>query len=207
MENKLMINVPRECLPLLREHRTHYAGDFVASYAEDLNKTFNSFRAMLPQADKPETIKILDIGCGMGGIDVLLSAHYQNAAKIILLDKNGCSEKINAGFHARAEDFAHYHDFAAAISLLELNNVPRETLKTVDITTEKFPQSKFNIVISLLSWGFHYPIDTYTPKVAKGGVIIADIRHETDGQKKLAEYGELHVVHEAKKFRRVVVQC
>ncbi len=198
------IEIPQLCMPLLREHRTHYQGDFGASYSAELLQTYNGFASYLPQIDAP---KVLDIGCGMAGIDVLLDRHYQCSAKFSLLDKQGASEKINAGFNNRAEDFAHYHDFGAALSLLKENGVSVDGIRCIDIASQKFPRGTFDIVISLLSWGFHYPIATYLPKVQKGGVIIADIRRDTDGEKQLAKYGSLRVVHDAKKYRRVVVQC
>jgi hypothetical protein len=195
-----MIKVPESCLPLLREHRTHYAGDFVAAYNAELQATYEGIKNYLPS----EGI-ILDIGAGMAGIDILLDRHYGGEAKITLLDKQGKAEKINAGFHKTADTFSHYHDFGLAIEMLGANGV--ENVRTVDIANEKFPRSPFTVVISLLSWGFHYPINTYSPRVKKGGIIIADIRRDTDGIKQLAEYGAITVVHNAKKYQRVVVQC
>jgi len=195
-----MIKVPESCLPLLREHRTHYTGDFVAAYNAELQATYEGIKNYLPSEGV-----ILDIGAGMAGIDILLDRHYGGEAKITLLDKQGKSEKINAGFHKSADTFSNYHDFDLAIEMLGTNGV--ENIRTVDIANEKFPRSPFTVVISLLSWGFHYPISTYSPRVKKGGIIIADIRRDTDGIKQLAEYGAITVVHNAKKYQRVVVQC
>jgi len=191
--------VPAQCLPLLKEHRTHYKGDFVAAYNADLESTYQSIKNHLP-ADGV----ILDIGCGMGGIDVLLSQHYRGRADITLLDKQGVSPEINSGFHLDAGQFSHYCRFDDAMALLGANGV---TAKTVDIGREPFPDGPFSIVISLLSWGFHYPIDTYSPNVASGGIIVADVRHGTGGIKALEQYGPSIVVHTAQKFNRVVIKC
>lgn len=195
-----MINVPESCLPLLREHRTHYTGNFVEAYSAELQATYEGFKDYLPTDGN-----ILDIGCGMAGIDIFLHRHYDGDCKITLLDKQGKAENINAGFHQSADTFSHYHDFALALEMLELNGVTG--VKTIDIGAEKFPRKQFNVVISLLSWGFHYPIDTYQLNVKKGGVIICDVRRDTDGIKQLAKYGALTVIHNAKKYQRVVVQC
>jgi len=204
-----VITVPDMCLPLLREHRTHYTADNVAEgYAKELERTYEGIKEFLPAIATP---RVLDIGCGMCGIDVLLNRHYNGAANFHLLDKQGKAEKINAGFHESADTFAHYHDFEAALELLRANGMEDsgdgKYIKTLDITTDKFPTRKFAIVISLLSWGFHYPISTYEPKLINGGVIIADVRKNTNGIAALQQYGETHVVHEAKKYLRVVVQC
>lgn len=195
-----MINIPDVCMPLLKEHRTHYKGDFAEAYSAELQATYEGIKDYLP-ADG----NILDIGCGMAGIDILLDRHYGGEAKITLLDKQGKADTINAGFHQSADTFAHYHDFGLALEMLEANGVTG--VKTIDINAEKFPRKQFNVVISLLSWGFHYPIDTYQLNVKKGGIIVADVRRGTDGIKKLSEYGAITVVHNALKYQRVVVQC
>lgn len=191
--------VPESCIPLLKEHRTHLQGDFVSSYVQGLIDTYESFKPYLPDDGV-----ILDIGCGMGGIDVLLDRHY-GGADITLLDKHGVSPVINAGFHQTPDTFAHYHSFDLALEMMRANNVDR--VETVDMLRDAFPRRKFSVVISLLSWGFHYPISTYTPRVKRGGVIIADIRKGTGGIESLERYGKATIVHDSKKYHRVVVQC
>lgn len=200
MDNSL--RVPEQCLPLLREHRTHYAGDFVRQYSAELLTTYEGFAQYLPTKKAPN---VLDIGAGMGGIDVFISRHYDGKAKLMLLDKSGKSEQINAGFHADSAAFAHYCDFSAAVDLLVENGV--KNFDFYDVKDGFHVDKKFDVVISLLSWGFHYPISTYAPKVAKGGVIIADVRKGTDGEELLAAMGSVVVVHDAQKYRRVVVRC
>lgn len=195
-----MITIPDECLPLLREHRTHYVGDFATAYNAELQATYEGIKDYLPKDGA-----ILDIGCGMAGIDILLDRHYGGDAQITLLDKQGKADTINAGFHKNADTFAHYHDFDLALEMLKRNNVVG--VKTIDADLGALPKKGFTVVISLLSWGFHYPIDTYNPPIKKGGIIVADIRRGTDGIEKLSEYGALTVVHNAKKYQRVVVQC
>lgn len=195
-----MIIVPDRCIPLLKEHRTHYTGDFVKSYSNELESTYKGFAPYLPRHGY-----VLDIGCGMAGIDILLDRHYQGKAEITLVDKNGQSDRINAGFHESADAFAHYHSFDHALEMMAVNGV--ENVETVDLLVQQFPRKKFSVVISLLSWGFHYPIDTYAPRVCRGGVIIADIRKGTDGIEKLGQYGQVVIVHESKKYSRVVVKC
>lgn len=68
-----------------------------------------------------------------------------------------------------------------------------------------FPDWEVNVVVSLLSWGFHYPINTYAPKCR--GVMVVDVRKGTTGESDLTRHGKVTCVHEAEKFRRVVVQC
>ena len=194
----MTIKVPDRCLPLLREQRTHYT-DPGREYGEELARTFETFRGFLPAtADR-----VLDIGSGLAGIDVLLWRHYRGV-ELHLLDKAGVSPEINAGFNARAEDFAHYNDFGLARELLSANGVEANVI-CHDIRHDPFPEDRFDVVVSLLSWGFHYPIATYTPRCR--GVMVVDVRKGTDGEARLAEFGKTTVVFEAGKFRRVVVEC
>jgi len=194
----MTIYVPDRCLPLLREQRTHYR-DIRAEYGREIEATFATFRDYLPEtADN-----ILDIGSGMAGIDVMLGGHYPGAT-LHLLDKSGVSPRINAGFNERADDFAHYNDFDAARELLAANGIANPVV-CHDMHCDPFPDQMFDVVVSLLSWGFHYPISTYAPRCR--GIMVVDVRNGTDGEARLAEYGCLKVVHEAKKYRRVVVEC
>jgi SAM-dependent methyltransferase len=180
--------VPDQCLPLLREQRTHYR-DIGAEYGVELAETFGTFRSYLPRTAKC----ILDIGCGMAGIDVLLHRHYPDA-EIVLLDKQGVSDKPKTGHHRSVGSFGNYHDFGGALELLEANGVNMDRIRTHDIGVDPFPADKFDVVISLLSWGFHYPISTYCPNVL--GVIIADISGGTDGEELLRMHGETRCVFE-----------
>lgn len=211
--------VPDTCLPLLRKQRTHYR-DPAREYGEELRHTFETFAHLLPA--KAE--RILDIGCGMAGIDALLSEHYGHEVDLYLADKQGQSPRIRLGF---AKDASHYHDFGGAFSLLSANGVNPGRVHAIDLARDKFPPEPFDIVISLLSWGFHYPIDDYVPRVNPGGVIIADIRLGTNGERLLGALGKLHRVWTQEKLKpgqnartltqtwaaaqspytRVVVQC
>jgi len=190
--------VPDRCVPLLQQQRTD-CKDVQAEYGEGIAQAFRSFRDYLPD----DAEHIADIGSGMAGIDVLLGRHYPDAT-LHLLDKEGVSPHINAGFHRRAEDFAHYNDFDAALELLAANGVSGRVV-CHDLSAMPFPEMEFDVVVSLLSWGFHYPICTYAPRCK--GVMIVDVRKGTGGETDLRQYGCAHVVHEGKKFNRVVVRC
>lgn len=194
--------VPDRCVPLLREQRTSYR-DIPQEYADELKRTYDTFAHVLPE--KAE--RILDIGCGMAGIDVHLSAHYRHNVEIILADKEGVSPTILSGFAKSGDWFSYYHDFGAALSLLEINGVRPANVRCVDLLRETMPNEPVDVAISLLSWGFHYPIADYRPNVRPGGVIIADVRLHTDGLAELAKRGRVEIVHQAKKYQRAVCRC
>jgi len=140
----------------------------------------------------PDSAKaILDVGCGLAGIDVLLYQHYKSRGiNLHLLDKEGISEKVYYGFNPEA---AHYNSLLLAREFLKLNGVFIDRVSTYGIETEGFPsQCKFDVVISLYSWGYHYPVSTYLESVrtslASDGIIILDVREGTDGKDQLAKH-------------------
>lgn len=194
----MQLYIPDRCLPLLREQRTHYT-DISTQYGEELQRTYDTFKSYLPA----NVNHILDIGSGMAGIDVFVGRRYPKAT-IHLLDKQGVSPTINAGFNRTADQFAHYNDFDGAIELLRENGLYNPIL-TYDMNRVAYPQQPYDVVISLLSWGFHYPIHTYDVDCI--GTMIVDCRKDTDSEAQLSDYGKVTVVHEGRKFRRVVVQC
>ena len=192
--------VPIKCEHLLREQRTGMKE--LSEYEIELAKTYDGFKEFLPKDAK----NILDIGCGMSGIDVFLSKHYDHKVKIHLADKHGISPKILSGFATDKDSFSHYHNFDYAIELLTINEVPKENIIEHNLLRKEFPTDEFDVVISLLSWGFHYPIRDYVPNVSKGGIIIVDVRKNTDGLNELSSRGNCTIVYESQKYVRIACQ-
>jgi hypothetical protein len=147
--------VPDEAKHYIAMHRTHIKPD---EYAADVEKDFLQIEPFLP-----ETVNtILDIGCGMAGIDVFLKLKYPDA-HLCLLDGDG--EKFGSGWNKTLDPFSSR---AIAGKLLRANGV--SVGHWFDIGTKE--DLKADLVVSLLSWGFHYPLDTY--KVS--GFVICDLR-------------------------------
>ena len=180
-----MIIVPDQCLPLLREQRTHYTpGREAEQYSAELELTFSQIKSVV----KTPPRRVLDIGCGMAGIDVLIGREWPEC-ELHLLDKDGVSPVINVGYHDKADDFSHYHSFDAALALLAANDINNRICGY-----QYMPSIEFDLVISLLSWGFHYPLTTYAPRCT--GPIIVDARK---GQ----PMPRHKMLHESKKYKRI----
>lgn len=190
--------VPIKCERLLREQRTQLVE--LSEYETELEKTYNGFKDYLPKDAK----NILDIGCGMSWIDVFLSKHYDHKIKIHLADKHGVSPKILSGFATHKDEFSHYHNFDYAIELLTINDVPKENIIQHNLLRKDLPTDEFDIVISLLSWGFHYPISNYRPNLSKNGIIIVDVRYHTTGMKELQKFGTCLPIYESRKYARML---
>ena len=87
------MNIPEEALPFIKMHRTHLRGDLRTLYAQDVAGDFAQMRPFLPA----HASATLDIGCGMAGIDVLLSRHYGDPV-VNLLDGTGHTD-VQILFH------------------------------------------------------------------------------------------------------------
>ena len=72
----------------------------IEKITEDLfKKEFNTFKNFLPK----NLNNIMDIGCGLGIIDILLNNFYSNDVNFYLLDKNKIDLKIKYGFSSKYE--------------------------------------------------------------------------------------------------------
>jgi SAM-dependent methyltransferase len=188
-------------LPRIERHRGHV---LCRLYDEELRADYRSIAAVLPEA----AAAILDIGCGIAGIDVFLSNHYHRQVDLFLLDKDGVSD-IYYGFTEKA---AFYNSLQRAREFLILNGVDDAHVHAFDINVHGFPSGRrFDIIISLISYGFHYPVRTYVHEVyealADGGVLILDLRRGTDGEAQLEEVfgANPQLLARTQKFDRVAL--
>ena len=165
-------------------------------YFQDMERTFKQLEKHLPE----KADNVLDIGCGMGGIDLFFYNHFGSGTNIFLLDSHRIDQDINIGYHGRADNFSFYNDFDLSRLYLSKNGVSESSIQMVNIETTQFPSDrKFDVVISLLSWGFHYPLETYLESVkdslSDDSSLLIDVRNSTDGFKTLEEaFGVIPIV-------------
>ena len=158
MGNNMLL--PSDAIRWIRMHRTHLKGDLETEYWIDVRKDFDQIEPHLPE----KISSILDIGCGLAGIDVLLAKRYPYAT-IALLDGDGDESNWRPGY---ASTMGPFSSRKVAESVLELNGVRRPLWK--DVGTQEVLEA--DLIISLLSWGFHYPLSTYRTN----GLHITDLR-------------------------------
>ncbi len=143
----------------------------------------------------PETCNnILDIGCGLGLIDIALYHHYKDPINLFLLDK---TNDITEDTHIRGfnKEYVFYNSMDCTKNTLQTNGVNESDIIAYEVNDEnltKLSENKFDVILSLLSCGWHYSIETYVDLIkntlSKNGVLILDIRHDT-GQ---LEYAKQH---------------
>jgi hypothetical protein len=95
--------------------------------------------------------------------------------------------------------------------LLVSNGIPEETIFIQEATNDNVINfdKKFNLVLSLISWGFHYPVSTYLDvvyeKMVPGSVLVIDVRRWQGGLELIQKkFGNAKVVYEGGKHDRVV---
>ncbi len=175
------------------------------AFNRDMAREYAEIAPHLP----PRAVAILDIGCGVGGIDVLLHRHY-GTPRLYLVDRTHMSDKVYYGFADRG---AFYNCFDATRRLLTGNRVPEGDLRFREVGEEcrlDIPEA-VDLVVSLISWGFHYPVPVYADQVLAllrpGGRVILDVRKGTDGRAQLeARFARVTVISETRKKERVVAE-
>jgi SAM-dependent methyltransferase len=144
-------------------------------------KDYDMIKDLLPT----QVENILDIGCGLGLIDLALYNHYNGNISINLLDKtNTISEDTSVrGFN---KEYVFYNSMDATTETLTSNGVTETALHAYEVNDEslKIIEGKqFDLILSFLSCGWHYSIETYVELIKKtlkaDGVLILDIRHNT----------------------------
>ncbi|MGK0448192.1 MAG: SAM-dependent methyltransferase, partial [Polaribacter sp.] len=90
--------------------------------------------------------------------------------------------------------------------ILESNVFLQEATVDNKITFNK----KFDLIISIISWGFHYPVETYLDEVfdnlKPGGTLIVDVRKDSNGLELLTtKFGNHMILGDFKKHYRLKI--
>ncbi len=176
-------------------------------YEADMRKELDTLAGALP----PTCRSVLDIGCGVAGFDVLLAEHYAGQAggrpDFHLLDKTRVENSVFYGFKPHG---AFYSSLDVARRMMVANGTPEKCvhLHEATATNEIGIDGPVDLIVSLISWGFHYPLETYLNRVCEllggGGMLIVDVRKGTGGLELLRrKLGQVSVLHEEERFQRI----
>lgn len=121
---------------------------------ELFQKEFDTFKNFLPK----DINNIMDIGCGLGVVNIFLNKLYNNKTNFFLLDKDKVDKKIAYGFKSNYES---YNDLSETSKILLKNQINEDKIFLYDVEQEIKIYAKIDLVISLKSMGYHYPIETY----------------------------------------------
>ena len=159
-------------------------------------KEFKTFKNYLPNS--PENI--MDIGCGLGIINIYLNEFFEKKPVFFLLDKNRVDRKIKYGFSSNYES---YNDLKETKNILLNNNIDSSCINLFDVEKQFLITKKMDLVISLKSMGYHYPINTYIELLrnccTKNTVFIFDIgdnQYDENYLKKI--FDDVKIIYEEK---------
>lgn len=172
--------LPDDCIPILKLQRSNYKKHPKKEYSADMEIEFNSMLPFLPE----KINSIIDIGCGLGGIDVLLS-HYYDFPRMYLIDKDKVDKKVTYGF---TEIESYYNNFELLRKIMTMNNI--KNYRIIDNDNFNIIRNT-DLIISLLACGFHFPLYYYFAKIYESlnenGIFICDIRKGQEGQLKIIQ--------------------
>jgi SAM-dependent methyltransferase len=173
-------------------------------YLIDMEAEYSSIKKFLPD----NCSRILDIGCGVAGIDLFLNQHYLNGrVDFYLLDKSRVEKNVYYMYQSKG---AFYNSLRVAREILMNNGIDANQIHLLEAKENNSidMDKSVDLVLSLISWGFHYPVSIYLDQVYdllnETGTLILDIRRSTDGLDLLTQkFGEYRVILETRKHTRV----
>lgn len=152
-----------------------------------------AYQALLPTVVewqlrvKNLTNSILDIGCGLAIVDIML-ANLLQPEKIQLIDGNGTTPRMREKYHSEQRAWNNVKLGADMVRAnVSSNSQVFEHQPNADL------RGYIDLIISLRSWGHHFPVNNYLTLVnhclAEDGLIILDIRGSTNGRQVLEQSG------------------
>lgn len=122
--------------------------------------------------------KLISIGPGNGIYELCLMKKL-GCASILLIDIEETSDH-NHGFNLTGSGYA---SLLATKDFLTLNGINETHINLCNPYKEELPDFDFDLLISILSMGFHYPCDEYVDFISKniklGGLVVFDKRRGT----------------------------
>jgi SAM-dependent methyltransferase len=192
----------------VRSHAAQHAEEILHDYGLEMRAEFDNRVDFIPQ----RAHTVLDVGCGLAGLDLHIYEYLRgNDPNIYLLDRTRVEDRVWYMFETNG---AFYNSLELGKMNLVRNGVPADRVHCLEAPDNGNVDGiirSVDLVISTISWGYHYPIGFYLESVARvmapGGVLLVDIRKGTDGLEELQRQfpGSTKVVGEGEKH--LVVKC
>lgn len=163
-----------ECRDKRQKNRTYGPDELY----QELYFHFLLFKHYLPRKVKT----ILDIGCGLGYIDVILSRELRKADLYLFDSMSSNNDKV----------YNFYNDLGLTREFLKLNGVDKRKIHLVDATSCGVSQEhndnpevfkdlpKMDLVVSCYAYGWHSRINKYIREVSElmntGGLLVLDCK-------------------------------
>ncbi len=209
--DELCLAAMHKFLPLQRDVFRDSRGYSPSSVLRGAVTVYAALRDHLPPRIDGIAPNIMDIGCGLGFYDILVLERYNFNASITLVDR---TTKVNTPsayshdrvfeYHNDSSTFGFYSSLECAVDTLVRNGAKRENVHALSASRAALaalPHETFDMIFSMMSWGFHYPVSTYADIVSRllkpGGRLVLDVRYASrhvkldDTKKLMASLGTL----------------
>ena len=160
-----------------------------------LASLYHEFLALRRDLDRLAPKQLADIGCGYAFFDLFVGQESEAQMVLIDLERN---DATHFGFEAEG---AAYSDLSVARAFLEANGIEPGRISTLNPERDDVSGLRgLDLVMSLLSCGFHYPLSTYgtffRESVRRGGIILVDLRAQEAGRQimELARIGAVRIL-------------
>lgn len=166
MQAGLYIKGPKNTLQLFFENFAKWNQDFW--YGRQKLGTFNL----------PDGAKIVDVGCGVAVVDMLLYSYIPNS-KFWLIDANDSTWGPPVYY---SSEYPVYNSWGPIEDAIATSGFDRSRF-TIQQPGTQFPED-VDCIMSYFSWCFHYPKETYWDQaynsLKKGGKLVLDVRSLND---------------------------
>lgn len=188
-------------LPLLLESLVRRQA--IVRYCERL--VYDDYQTIAPHVRSMNVERMTDIGCGYGLVDIFFFHDFQCDVQLIDIEESDYRD------HNFAEQGAGYSSLTVAKRLLAANGVDPQKVQSCNPTRDPLPTQAVDLVISLLSLGFHYPLETYSNYISTvlkpGGAMVIDVRCAARQNLELLDrFAECGVVKATAKYQRLVLR-
>ena len=126
-------------------------------------------------------ISILDIGCGLAFESEMFQKKYNSNLFLLDGDFDNTKDKERDVRYGNVETFKFYNKLDTLKESFDERNLKYTFVDATDIQLDN--NIKFDLVYSIMSCGFHYPLNTYAKLIknhtTSNSKIIIDIRNDT----------------------------
>jgi hypothetical protein len=182
------MKISPEAAGYLLEQRTNLKTTLATAYLESCQRDATLIASAILTA--PATA--VDLGGGLGGVSACLSKFWPEC-EFIVVDRDGREgRKVDYG-----NDFGKYNQLVETSRFLRSGNVKH---RLVNVDKQALP-AKADLVFSVLSWGFHYPIETYIAWAAAAAKqVIVGCRAGVGSRAALAQhFSKVEIISEYEK--------
>jgi len=153
---------------------------------------------------------IIDIGCGIGIVDLIFARSLDYWPEVYLFDKSIPMDMSNptpltiGGYHKTNYEFSA--NLSLAKEFLIRNDYPAKKIHLCEVGSFDLRAIKVSTALSVRSWGFHYPVEMYLDDIVAitDNLVILDVRKGINLNKLHSIFSEIVIAKDDPKSQMLV---